>query len=169
MMFLETGDAMAQRLFARGELAGAAVEVLRRAGEPLSVAEIARRVLAAKGVPTADAITLRRIRLRLQQAFVALDKAGVTMVATRGAGARRGLAKHPFPACLSADLMRVPDCDADVLSRLQRVSEAWRKVTGADPAAGFELKGASLFVMTQLLEDAQEEILRAGLSTASAS
>ena len=83
---------MKQRLFARGEVGQAGLEVLRQAGKPLSVADIACRVLEANGMNPSDVAMVRRIRSRLQWAFFHSDKAGITMVVTRGPGALRGLA-----------------------------------------------------------------------------
>jgi hypothetical protein len=78
-------------IFARGELTRFALAVLREAGEPLPIRTIAARVLAMKGVALAEPAVRRRTRAKLRNAFIALDKRGVTVRIGDGNESRRAL------------------------------------------------------------------------------
>src|SRR2546423_1008038 len=52
-------------IFARGELRRLALDVMRGAGEPLSLQAISSATLAAKGIRLPDPHTMRRTRRRL--------------------------------------------------------------------------------------------------------
>jgi hypothetical protein len=86
--------------FARGELPRLAMNILRAAGEPVSVRTIAVRALAAKGVTLPDRRTMKRTRTRLGQIFIVWQKRGLTVkVGTGKQGGRR------WPKCPSGRFM----------------------------------------------------------------
>jgi hypothetical protein len=63
-------------VFARNEITRLALDVLREAGEPLGVTEIAVRVLAAKGLPLPSPRIRKMTRARRRAVFAALGSAG---------------------------------------------------------------------------------------------
>lgn len=65
--------------------------MLRAAGEPLGVAEIAARVLAAKGLPLPPPRIRKVTRTRLRAVFTALGKRGVVRTVGAGQEAKREL------------------------------------------------------------------------------
>ena len=69
-------------LFARGELARLALDIMRGTGEPLPISAVAAGILAAKGIALPGPHTMRLTRRRLQQMFSTWGK--------RGAGRARG-------------------------------------------------------------------------------
>lgn len=81
-------------IFARNELPRLALAVMREAGEPLPVAVIVRKMLAAKGVDLPDRRTFKLTKNRLHNALLALDARGVTVKVGRGNATRRGLVKE---------------------------------------------------------------------------
>ena len=78
-------------IFARNELPRLALAIMREAGEPLGVAVITRRALAAKGVRFPDRRTVKVTKNRLHNALIALDKRGVTFKVGTGNDTRRGV------------------------------------------------------------------------------
>jgi hypothetical protein len=65
------------QVFKRGEYTRIALDVLRQAGEPLPLREIALRALAAKGVALPDYRLRKLTRLRLANALVVFQERGV--------------------------------------------------------------------------------------------
>jgi hypothetical protein len=63
--------------FARGELPRLALAIMREAGEPLGVREIAVRALASKGITLPDRRAMKLTRLRLHQAFIRFRERGI--------------------------------------------------------------------------------------------
>jgi hypothetical protein len=84
-------------IFARGEVPRLALSIMREAGEPLPVAVIVRKMLAAKGVDLPDRRTFKLAKNRLHNALLALDARGVTMKVGRGRETRRGLVAQMIP------------------------------------------------------------------------
>ncbi len=82
--------------FARGELPRLAMDILRRAGEPLATREVAVRALARKGITLPDSRTLKVTRTRLQNVFSAWQKRGVSVNVGNGRTAKRALASASF-------------------------------------------------------------------------
>jgi hypothetical protein len=74
-------------LFERKELPRLVMRIMREAGEPLAVKEIALRALATKGIAYPDKVTMRRVRRRLQGVFNELGHRGI--VGSVGEGKRR--------------------------------------------------------------------------------
>ncbi len=74
-------------IFKRGEITRLALQVMREAGEPLSVSVIAVRVLAAKGIDLPTPTIRKMTKSRLRAALLAFGKRGV--VRTVGAGDER--------------------------------------------------------------------------------
>jgi hypothetical protein len=64
---------------------------MREAGEPLPVAVIVRKMLAAKGVDLPDRRTFKLAKNRLHNALLALNARDVTVKVGRGNATRRGL------------------------------------------------------------------------------
>jgi hypothetical protein len=77
--------------FARGELPRLAMDIMRAAGEPLAVREIAVRALAMKGVTLPDRRAMKLTRLRLQQTFCAMAQRGLVGRVGSGKAAKRVL------------------------------------------------------------------------------
>jgi hypothetical protein len=63
-------------IFARGELRRFALDMLREAGRPLAIREIALAALAAKGVKFPNRRTMKATRVRLREAFGAFEARG---------------------------------------------------------------------------------------------
>ena len=63
--------------FARGELPRLTLSIMREAGEPLGVREIAVRALATKGMTLPDRRAMKLTRLRLHQAFIKFRERGM--------------------------------------------------------------------------------------------
>ncbi len=63
--------------FVRGEVPRLALAMLRNAGRPLAVADIAVRLLAAKGITHPDWRATKRTREQVQQSFARLRRRGV--------------------------------------------------------------------------------------------
>lgn len=78
--------------FARGELPRLALAIMREAGDPLGVREIAMRALAIKGVTLPDRHAMKRTRLRLHQAFMRFRERGLTRTTGSGKARRQELA-----------------------------------------------------------------------------
>jgi hypothetical protein len=78
-------------IFVRNEIARLALGVLRDSGEPLGVAEIAIRVLVAKGLPLPPPRIKRMTRARLRAVFTVLAKRGVVRTVGTGQEAKREL------------------------------------------------------------------------------
>ena len=78
--------------FARGELPRLAIQIMREAGEPLSVREIAVRALARKGNTLPDRRAMKLTRLRLQQTFCEMGKRGLVVRVGKGRQGKRALA-----------------------------------------------------------------------------
>jgi hypothetical protein len=86
------------RHFARGEVPRLALGVMREAGEPLPVAVIVRKMLAAKGVAPPHRRTFKLTKNRLHNALLALDARGNTTKVGRGNATRRGLFRDASPS-----------------------------------------------------------------------
>jgi hypothetical protein len=113
-------------IFARGEMNRMALDVLRRAGEPLPIRVIAVRMLAAKGIALPDPATRRHLRKRLRIGFTAMDRRGVTVRVGDGCEARRTLAKRARKRRDS--ILRVEICRATLPT-----------VTGRSPVTGLHV------------------------------
>jgi hypothetical protein len=75
--------------FGRGELARMVLDALREAARPLSSTEIARAVLAAKGVEPGDVAALRRVEPMVRMGLVRREGGNVERAGEgRGAGWR---------------------------------------------------------------------------------
>lgn len=82
--------------FGRGELARAVLDVLREAARPLSSIEIARAVLAVKGMEPGDASTLRRVEPMVRMALARREGGNVERAGEeRGAGWRIAIQLAP--------------------------------------------------------------------------
>ena len=79
-------------VFARGELPRLALTILREAGEPLAIREIAVRALARKGIALPGPTMRKDARRRLRMVFSLLNHRGVTRVVGEGNEAKRELA-----------------------------------------------------------------------------
>ena len=78
-------------VFVRGELPRVVLDVLREAGEPLPVREIAVRALARKGA-TLPGPTLRKyVRGRVRECLGKMERRGVVWTVGSGRGTKRGL------------------------------------------------------------------------------
>jgi hypothetical protein len=76
-------------VFSRGELPRLTLTMLRTAGRPLAIREMALGVLAAKGIRFPDRRTMKRTRVRLREVFAKLQARGVGR-GRWGPGRRRG-------------------------------------------------------------------------------
>lgn len=75
--------------FGRGELARMVLDVLREAARPLSSTEIARAVLAAKGMEPGDVAALRRVESMVRMGLIRREGGSVERAGEgRGAGWR---------------------------------------------------------------------------------
>lgn len=77
--------------FARGELPRLMFQILREAGGPVSVREIAVRALALKGVTEPDRQAMKLTRKRVQQAFARFGARGVVRSVGHGRDGKREL------------------------------------------------------------------------------
>lgn len=78
--------------FARGELPRLVLRIMREAGEPLGVAQIAVRALAMKGEPLPGPTLRKRVRVRVRCVVAKLEGRGVVVTVGRGKGTKRVLA-----------------------------------------------------------------------------
>jgi len=78
--------------FARGELTRMAFSILREAGEPMRIRDIAAAALRQKGLYPPSRMLLRRTVHRLQGTFAVLGKRGVVGMVGVGKETRRKLA-----------------------------------------------------------------------------
>ena len=79
--------------FARGELTRLALAVLREAGEPMRIRDIAAECLRRKGLYPPSRTLLRQTVQRLQQTFSVLAKRGITVKAGEGRETKRTLTR----------------------------------------------------------------------------
>jgi hypothetical protein len=79
------------KLLARGTAPAARREIMREAGEPLAVLDIAVKALARKGVALPGPGTMKRTRTRVQQIFADWGKAGKVRTVGRKRNTRRVL------------------------------------------------------------------------------
>lgn len=77
--------------FERGELPRLAMQIMREAGEPMRVRDIAIRALAMKGIHYPDRVAMRRARKGLQHFFIAAAKRGTVRTIGWGKETRREL------------------------------------------------------------------------------
>jgi len=77
--------------FVRGELRRLAIDMLREAGRPLAVREMALAALKAKGVRFPDRRTMRITRTRLRDTFARLEARGMARTVGTGKATRRAL------------------------------------------------------------------------------
>lgn len=77
--------------FARGELPRLALQIMREAGEPLSVKEIVIRALAVKGIRYPDKHAIKLSRKRLSQVMAGWGKRGVVRAVGEGKAGKREL------------------------------------------------------------------------------
>ena len=78
-------------VFARGELRRLAIDMLREAGQPLSIRDMALGALKAKGVRFPDRRTMKGTRVRLREIFAKLQGRGVARTVGTGKTTRRVL------------------------------------------------------------------------------
>jgi hypothetical protein len=78
-------------IFARGEMYRIVLDILRQAGEPLSIAVIAVRALAQKGHTLPGPTLRKRTRHKIRNALIGLDKRRLTVRIGEGRDAKRGL------------------------------------------------------------------------------
>jgi hypothetical protein len=78
-------------IFARRELRRLAIEMLREAGKPLTIRDMALGALKAKGVRFPNRRTMKVTRVRLREVFAKLQDRGVARTAGSGRAARRAL------------------------------------------------------------------------------
>jgi hypothetical protein len=77
--------------FVRGELRGLAIDMLREAGKPLAVREMAMAALKAKGVRFPDRRTMRITRTLLRDTFARLQARGMARTVGTGNATKRTL------------------------------------------------------------------------------
>ena len=77
--------------FARGELRRLAIDMLREAGKPLAIRDMALGALRAKGVRFPDRRTMRQTRNKLRETFGKLQARGVAQTVGTGKATRRAL------------------------------------------------------------------------------
>jgi len=77
--------------FARGELRRLAIDMLREAGRPLAVKEMALAALKTKGVRFPDRRTMRITRTRLRDTFARLEARGMAHTVGTGKATKRAL------------------------------------------------------------------------------
>jgi hypothetical protein len=80
--------------FARGELRRLAIDMLREAGKPLAIKEMALAALKAKGVRFPDRRTMRITRTRLRDTFARLEARGMARTVGTGRATRRALVEY---------------------------------------------------------------------------
>jgi hypothetical protein len=81
-------------IFARGELCRLAIDMLREAGKPLAIRDMALGALKAKGIRFPDRRTMKRTRVRLREMFAKLEAWGVARTMGFGKGTRRALVEE---------------------------------------------------------------------------
>ena len=81
------------RIFARGEIPRLALDILRREGGPLSVAVIAVRALARKGIKLPGPGTRKETRKLLRTALAAYGRKGIVRTVGTGNETRRELVR----------------------------------------------------------------------------
>jgi hypothetical protein len=79
-------------VFARGELTKMALDMLREAGGPVSIRDMVRGALAAKGVRFPDRRMMRHTRTELRAALNRFGERGLVVTVGTGKGTRRVLA-----------------------------------------------------------------------------
>ena len=77
--------------FVRGELPRLALQIMREAGEPLGVREIAIRALAVKGIRYPDRHAMKLTRLRLHQAMILSRERGIVRSVGEGKASKQVL------------------------------------------------------------------------------
>jgi hypothetical protein len=80
-------------IFARGELRRLAIDMLREAGKPLAIRDMALGTLKAKGVRFPHRRTMKGTRVRLREVFAKLQARGVARTVGTGKATRRALAQ----------------------------------------------------------------------------
>jgi hypothetical protein len=78
-------------IFARGELRRLAIDMLREAGHPLAIRDMALGALKAKGVRFPDRRAMKGTRVRLREVFAKLQARGVARTVGAGKATRRAL------------------------------------------------------------------------------
>jgi hypothetical protein len=78
-------------IFKRGELRRLAIDMLREAGRPLAIRDMAVAALRAKGVRFPDRRTMKRTRIRVREIMGGLEKRGLTRTVGTGRATRRVL------------------------------------------------------------------------------
>jgi hypothetical protein len=78
-------------IFARGELRRLAIDMLREAGRPLAIRDMALGTLKAKGVRFPDRRTTKGTRVRLREVLAKLQDRGVARTVGTGKATRRSL------------------------------------------------------------------------------
>jgi predicted nuclease of restriction endonuclease-like (RecB) superfamily len=78
-------------IFARGELRRLAIDMLREAGKPLSIRDMALGALRAKGIRFPDRRTMKQTRVRLREVFARLRDRGVARAVGTGKATKRTL------------------------------------------------------------------------------
>jgi hypothetical protein len=78
-------------IFARGELRRLAIDMLREAGHPLAIRDMALGALRAKGVRFPDRRTMKQTRVLSREVFAKLQARGVAQTVGTGKATRRAL------------------------------------------------------------------------------
>jgi hypothetical protein len=78
-------------IFVRGELRRLAIDMLREAGKPLAIRDIALGALRAKGVRFPDQRTMKTTRVRSREVFAKLEPRGVARTVGTGKATRRAV------------------------------------------------------------------------------
>jgi hypothetical protein len=78
-------------IFGRGELRRLAIDMLREAGHPLAIHDMAMGALKANGVRFLDRRTMKATRVRLREVFAKLQDRGVARTVGIGKATRRAL------------------------------------------------------------------------------
>jgi hypothetical protein len=81
----------ANPIFAHGELRRFALDILREAGRPLAIREIALAALATKGIRSPDRRTMKMTRVRVREIMGDLERRGLTQMIGTGRATRRAL------------------------------------------------------------------------------
>jgi len=78
-------------IFAKGELRRLAIDILREAGNPMAIRDLALGALRAKGVRFPDRHTMKHTRTRLRDTFGKLEARGGARCVGTGRDTRRAL------------------------------------------------------------------------------
>jgi hypothetical protein len=78
-------------IFVRDELRRLALDMLREAGKPLAIRDMALGALKAKGVRFPDRQTMKATRVRLREVFAKLQTRGAAQTVGTGKATRRAL------------------------------------------------------------------------------